>query len=625
MTAKSHHHQKRKKSKHHAPASSITTFEEVDDSSVNGESKGQKVVSVLEYLFPVVAGLCLWRSVSTGKESSPWSTLLLGRSQRLALDDDIINWTTLLPEPQSSDLEEALGSYSASLCRFVMSQSMVPGGSSSAGWGIFSLVDIEPQDKLLYGDMRIQLVDVQNHQYEGLAHLLYNYTWKAKYGTVEGTEVQTVVPGMSMLSNSGWDHHFQAMAGKPTPPEPGTDGTRGSPTAGSFTHYHNRQYFAIQTVPKGQEILVNYGQNFVGEKLAHATTDGAAPLTLASLQKPVSELQTNGMCLDNIASAEAPGRGGRGAFATRDLLKGTVVVPLPLIPLNRTSLDMYTDSRYPNAKKQLLLNYCYGHENSTLLLFPYSPVVNYINSVGKDEPTNAVLRWSAQAQNLEQSLQDSAQDILASRRWGLLLEVVATRDISQGEQILIDYGQTWHDAWTRHVQQFQPDNDCSRSPPYVYASRLNQLKMVRTQDEQAQNPYPDNVETFCVYQYSETIQYNPWPHHQHGSKKDTCRKVTHEACPPHTRMVPDYLRPCRVLDRKEGDAFYTVEVLNDDKGSVDAGSIPWGERHIVTGMPRNAICFLDKVYSTDQNLASAFRHEIGLPGGVFPTAWMDLE
>lgn len=43
---------------------------------------------------------------------------------------------------------------------------------------------------------------------------------------------------------------------------------------------------------------------------------------------------------------------------------------------------------------QLLLNYCYGHVNSSLILFPYSPTVNCINH-GSIEKANAEIRWSS--------------------------------------------------------------------------------------------------------------------------------------------------------------------------------------------------------------------------------------
>ena len=53
--------------------------------------------------------------------------------------------------------------------------------------------------------------------------------------------------------------------------------------------------------------------------------------------------------------------------------------------------------------------------------------------------------------------------------------------------------------------------------------------------------------------------------------------------------------------------------------------IPRGAMHVVNHVPRHAIRFSDKLYTTDQHLPSAFRHEIALPEGTFPEAWLDLE
>jgi hypothetical protein len=45
-----------------------------------------------------------------------------------------------------------------------------------------------------------------------------------------------------------------------------------------------------------------------------------------------------------------------------------------------------------NNKQQLFLNYCYGHKNSSLLFWPYSPIVNLVNH--DETQPNVVLRWS---------------------------------------------------------------------------------------------------------------------------------------------------------------------------------------------------------------------------------------
>ena len=97
-----------------------------------------------------------------------------------------------------------------------------------------------------------------------------------------------------------------------------------------------------------------------------------------------------GTCGDHIYGAPSTiQQAGRGAFAKRDLPEGTVVAPVPLLHItNRSRLDMYYFENGPRSRlagprpPQLLLNYCYGHPESTLLLSPYGPVVNYVASRG---------------------------------------------------------------------------------------------------------------------------------------------------------------------------------------------------------------------------------------------------
>jgi hypothetical protein len=84
------------------------------------------------------------------------------------------------------------------------------------------------------------------------------------------------------------------------------------------------------------------------------------------------------------------------------------------------------------------------------------------------------------------------------------------------------------------------------------------------------------------------------------------------------------LRPCVVLDRHVGsddELLYTVRMFNRP-GLTPSARLPKGKPCIVTGVPRYAIEFSDKLYTTDQHLENAFRKEIGM--SVFPSKWMDL-
>jgi len=88
-----------------------------------------------------------------------------------------------------------------------------------------------------------------------------------------------------------------------------------------------------------------------------------------------------------------------------------------------------------------------------------------------------------------------------------------------------------------------------------------------------------------------------------------------------------HLRPCRVLERHaissqaSNQFVYTVQILNR-YGLREAQRVT--SPLIVTHVPRAALRLSDKIYTTDQHLPQAFRHEAHLPDEVFPLAWRDL-
>jgi hypothetical protein len=136
-----------------------------------------------------------------------------------------------------------------------------------------------------------------------------------------------------------------------------------------------------------------------------SAVNNSSPAELEALQKKsFSEIQQeqttrspswlkeNGACGDHIQSGRSTiKQAGRGAFATRLLPKGTLVSHLPLIHTERAALRMFNATHVLNnetgemglqiqgnlhddRRQQLMLNYCFGHGNSDLLLCPYAPM-----------------------------------------------------------------------------------------------------------------------------------------------------------------------------------------------------------------------------------------------------------
>jgi len=130
-----------------------------------------------------------------------------------------------------------------------------------------------------------------------------------------------------------------------------------------------------------------------------------------SLKKRSPEwLVENGRCVDNIR----PGRStlpfaGRGAIAQRFIARGEVVVPVPLIQImDKDVLTIWKEVENENGDldevptgKQLLMNYVFGHEESSLLLFPITNAIlinhcsNRTKECGEDGP-NAEFYWDTE-------------------------------------------------------------------------------------------------------------------------------------------------------------------------------------------------------------------------------------
>jgi len=182
-------------------------------------------------------------------------------------------------------------------------------------------------------------------------------------------------------------------------------------------------------------------------------------------------LQKNGLCVDNIqAGPSTLPEAGQGAFATRIMRKGSLIAPAPLLVLKRDDLviyaahldrDMYDDVLDFDKVQglELLLNYCFGHANSSLLLVPYSPVVNFINHQGT--APNAEIRWpkgKALLGDPNDWLHLHPLEVL-DKSGELMMEFVALHDIQPGEEIFIDYGREWEEAWRKHEADLESTNN----------------------------------------------------------------------------------------------------------------------------------------------------------------------
>mmetsp|Transcript_15029 Transcript_15029/g.23152 ORF Transcript_15029/g.23152 Transcript_15029/m.23152 type:complete len:662 (+) Transcript_15029:73-2058(+) len=583
-------------------------------------------------------------------------------------------------------------------------------------YGIYSAVTIPKNHPLtpLGGDLVLHLIDVStSNEHKTSAHVentVQLQKWK-KYGYIQEAatsghggnyeglgDIWTVLPGISMLGASRQQKQGRPNIWASIPENDEASHPRHqSALAGSFALHYNLTHQV--TVPGGLEggdevlvdrsgwhrqraLMLNSDDTAVNDGRSNNNSKDDTTMS-------IDHLFNHGTCLDNIYPGKSSNGYGRGALASRFIPSGSIVAPVPVLPLPRDELKFLrlkewkkvtsfrkkllketaggksdgdgdvTEDELPlppdmEWRQQLLLNYCYGHEQSSVLLFPYGVFVNYINhapsaSESTDGPVaNVKLQWSERLMNTTTKL--DVRSLTPSQLWeqstppeGLILELVALKDIKPDEEILLDYGSIWSEAWKEHSDQYPEsilkladDHTLEKeySPAYIMDDVVTNL---RTVEEQTQFPYPENVFTACFYRYDTEAT----------TKSDTVNKGKTEATPWKMSLGlfdMTNLRPCKVISREpandrfatpqqlkqqgqppQGKMLYTA-IIQNRPGLPANERIPKGTKHIVSGIPRGAFRFVDRPYASDIHLDGAFRHNIGVDeAGVYPEGWLGFE
>jgi SET domain len=306
-------------------------------------------------------------------------------------------------------------------------------------------------------------------------------------------------------------------------------------------------------------------------------------------------LDEHGYCQDHIKPDRSTiEQAGRGAFASRNLPKGTVVGYSPLIHMGVHGREIFKIDYEAEKRSQydLVYNYAFGHKNSSLLLIPYGGMVNYINH--DRERANVKVRWPSKELIAHKPdwlnkdvhfLRDTLEKI------GLSFEYVALRDIAEGEEVFMDYGPEWEQAWEDYVKNWQPPPDADQ---YVHTSQWNETH-IRTVYEQSSDPYPTNFITMCEVSYGTDDEGNSFwlPVMRPDSSRVYCNIVERE------------------IDEESGNFTYKVEMEVEDD-----------EWLMVTDVPQENVYLYDAAYTADWHLPG-FRHPIAIPDDVMPSSWMN--
>ena len=320
-------------------------------------------------------------------------------------------------------------------------------------------------------------------------------------------------------------------------------------------------------------------------------------------------LGDHGLCMDHLMPGPSTiPQAGRGAFARRFLPQESVIAPAPLIHLDRQIFDMFPtvyvgkkgERLWANVTKsavhtQILLNYCFGHAQTDVVLCPYGVLTGLINHAPSPDQVNAKVVWNRKWTNQVLLEQSSEEWLWNNTSVGLYFDFVATRDIYPGEEILIDYGSDWEAAWIRHVHSWNPP---PRAESYISASELNDDSdlIIRTMSEGSYGT--DHVQLFCLELFRRL----------NGLEKD----------------LESELHTCRVVaryGRGDGQTRYVAEIITYTTNEKNETCFEEFDE-VLWDLSRDSFYFEDAPYSRDTHQPWTFRFMMGIPDEILPDAWI---
>ena len=137
---------------------------------------------------------------------------------------------------------------------------------------------------------------------------------------------------------------------------------------------------------------------------------------------------------------------GKGLFAAKDFEEGEIVTISPTMVIPKDEAEEVGHSTY-----SIIQNYCISLPNiSSLVLFPFG--LSALANHARGERANIEPEWYWWDEEEKKSKTAlSLEELKAAPFAQLDIAYRATRNISQGEELMFDYGDAWATAWAQHL------------------------------------------------------------------------------------------------------------------------------------------------------------------------------
>mmetsp|Transcript_41837 Transcript_41837/g.98020 ORF Transcript_41837/g.98020 Transcript_41837/m.98020 type:complete len:392 (+) Transcript_41837:2193-3368(+) len=351
------------------------------------------------------------------------------------------------------------------------------------------------------------------------------------------------------------------------------------------------------------------------------------------------ETRWEGSCIDHIYVKESTiPQAGKGGFARRPLRKDDVIIPVQMLHVRggrdvlRRRVDIALEDSAPNilADKQYIYNYMYSHPESSVLLFPVNTgvVINHSSARMKNgKAPNAKLKWSLTDKKTQYFLNKPLEALMKEDYASIVVDFVATRDIAADEEITLDYGKEWENAWNRHVEHWEPP-----FPTGGIGLEGEELTILSISSkkiyEMNQNKFDEDTWTWSEDHFTvcDEIKDPLW------RPLDTVAMTEYNVGTNHSGFeiakMSETRKPCMILDGDEEEGNFDVFYFRSYETEVEEnGSYYAYEFDVVENLPAESLMFVSRPLRSDQhrNDGNRFVHEIKITDSIFPEVWKDLK
>jgi hypothetical protein len=385
--------------------------------------------------------------------------------------------------------------------------------------------------------------------------------------------------------------------------------------------------------------------------------------------KTVDDIRRDGMCMERMKPGHSTiPQAGQGGFAQFKIRKGEMIVPAPVLHImDKDVLALYDPETGNRTGTQLLINYCFGHEDSSVLLCPDTNalLINHCSTRMKDwkqhcpNGPNAEHRWaSGWDATSDKWRQMSLDELNKQKERGLALEIVALRNIEPNEEVTIDYGEEWEKAWKEFVASWTPPpRQASADTTWITATEANAKPLGPIMDDFVSHDlrhvrqheylftgcqyHPDEEDLKMAYRIPAGGNATKTESNERAlvdwmdmSDEDILARYATDGSrflyhgTGYSTHLDSSHYPCAILlpeNSTDNDKTYTVRIL---ASPYKKEAQPWEKAdvpRILTNYSRNSIHYFVRPQQSDQHLPGVFRHPMGFRKDQFPEQWKNIK